>query len=80
MFFKKPKNRDKYNVHVDLAKKKRKKREPITPVFGMNRTRRKNVEFLMQVFRTLGNCFGAVFALLALYLTYKIYVSTVLGG
>ena len=59
-------------------RKKSRKKIP-NYVWGLNRTQRKQWEFLMQVMRTLGNCFGALFALLALYLTYKIYIHTVLG-
>ena len=61
------------------VKTKAKNSEPLGPVFGMNRTQRKNWEFLMQVLRTVGNVFGAFFALLGLYLTYQIFTATVLG-
>ena len=77
--FRKPKKGDKYKVFVDVGKKKPKAKVTTTNVWGLNRTQRKQWEFLMQVMRTLGNCFGALFALLGLYLTYRIYMHTVIG-
>lgn len=66
-------------VNSEQKKNRKVKRRESINVWGLNRTQRKQWEFLMQVMRTLGNCFGALFALLALYLTYRIYMNTVMG-